>query len=378
MTSNTPHIVLAAGGTGGHVFPAEALATTLLGRGCKLTLITDRRGGNWGENLGNVNVIRIRASAVAGKGILGKVMSVFRLGIGTLQARGHLKKIKPACVVGFGGYASVPTMFAATMSGVSTALHEQNALLGRANKLLAPRVNKVATSFENAKEVEAVAPGKVVYTGMPVRSQVAEVRGANYPELTKKSEIHLLVIGGSQGAKVFSEIVPQALALLPKELQKRIHIAQQCRSEDLTTAEKAYEGLEVKTTLKTFFDDIPQRLAGTHLVIARAGASTIAELTAVGRPALLVPYPYAADDHQTFNAHAIDEAGGGWLIPQDSFTPENLAQRLESLFSLPRTLQNAASGALSAGRPDAAEKLADMVFKLLPVNGNNKDGRKAA
>ncbi|MCW9033953.1 MAG: undecaprenyldiphospho-muramoylpentapeptide beta-N-acetylglucosaminyltransferase [Rhodospirillales bacterium] len=378
MTSNTPHIVLAAGGTGGHVFPAEALATTLLGRGCKLTLITDRRGGNWGENLGNVNVIRIRASAVAGKGILGKVMSVFRLGIGTLQARGHLKKIKPACVVGFGGYASVPTMFAATMSGVSTALHEQNALLGRANKLLAPRVNKVATSFENAKEVEAVAPGKVVYTGMPVRSQVAEVRGANYPELTKKSEIHLLVIGGSQGAKVFSEIVPQALALLPKELQKRIHIAQQCRSEDLTTAEKAYEGLEVKTTLKTFFDDIPQRLAGTHLVIARAGASTIAELTAVGRPALLVPYPYAADDHQTFNAHAIDEAGGGWLIPQDSFTPENLAQRLESLFSLPRTLQNAASGALSAGRPDAAEKLADMVFKLLPVNGNNKDGRKTA
>ncbi len=375
MSNSTPHIVLAAGGTGGHVFPAEALATVLLARGCKLTLLTDRRGGNWG---GDIETVRIRASAVAGKGLLGKAMSVLRLAMGTLQAHGHLKRIKPACVIGFGGYASVPTMFAATMSSLPTALHEQNALLGRANKLLAPRVNKVATSFENAKEVEAVAPGKVVYTGMPVRGNVAEVRGAAYPELTDTSDIHILIIGGSQGARIFSEVIPQALALLPETIQNRIHISQQCRPEDLATAEKAYQKLKVKTTLKTFFDDIPQRLVSSHLVIARAGASSIAEITAVGRPALLVPYPYAADDHQTYNAHAIDEAGGGWLIPQDSFTPESLSQRLESLFSLPRTLQNAATGALSAGRPDAAEKLADMVFDLLPGNGNNQDGRKAA
>ena len=374
-----PLIVLTTGGTGGHVFPAEALAIELKDRGCRLAWITDQRGTAYKGALSDIETHSIRAGGIAGQGLLGRAKSVVNLGVGALQARSLLNRLKPACVVGFGGYASVPTMMAATWAGLKTALHEQNALLGRANRLLAGRVDRIATSFASVRGIPENAEQKIVHTGMPVRPGIAAVRGTAYPALTDDASLKILVLGGSQGAHVFSEIIPAALAKLPQSLQQRIQIAQQCRPEDLNDAQARYAGLAVQSELKTFFDDVPQRLVDAHLVIARSGASTVAELTAVGRPAILVPYPYAADDHQSYNAHAMDEAGGGWLMPQDSMTPENLAERIESLFGMPQTLEKAAAGAINVGRADAAARLADMVMALLPNgNGNKENGRAAA
>ncbi len=377
--SDKPLIILTTGGTGGHMFPAEALAGELKERGCRLALITDSRGAAYKGTLSEVETHNIRAGGIAGKGMIGRAKSVVNLGVGTLQARSLLGRLKPACVVGFGGYASVPTMMAATWSGLKTAIHEQNALLGRANRLMAGRVDRIATSFDKVRGIPEAANNKIVHTGMPVRPGIAAVRGAPYPAITENSPLKILVLGGSQGAHVFSEAVPAALAKLPEPLQRRIHISQQCRPEDLEAAKARYAGLAVESELKTFFDDVPGRLVEAHLIIARSGASTVAELTAVGRPAILVPYPYAADDHQSYNAHAIDEAGGGWLMPEDSMTPEILADRIQSLFGLPQTLEKAAAGAIRVGRSDAAARLADMVMALLPNgNGNHENGRAAA
>ena len=374
-----PLIVLTTGGTGGHVFPAEALAIELKDRGCRLAWITDQRGTAYKGALSDIETHSIRAGGIAGQGLLGRAKSVVNLGVGALQARSLLNRLKPACVVGFGGYASVPTMMAATWAGLKTALHEQNALLGRANRLLAGRVDRIATSFASVRGIPENAEQKIVHTGMPVRPGIAAVRGTAYPALTDDASLKILVLGGSQGAHVFSEIIPAALAKLPQSLQQRIQIAQQCRPEDLNDAQARYAGLAVQSELKTFFDDVPQRLVDAHLIIARSGASTVAELTAVGRPAILVPYPYAADDHQSYNAHAMDEAGGGWLMPQESLTAENLSERIESLFGMPQTLENAAAGAIHVGRADAAARLADMVMALLPNgNGNKENGRAAA
>lgn len=373
-----PLIVLAAGGTGGHMFPAEALAAELLGRGFDLALITDRRGGSFRGALATVQTHRIRAGGIAGKSFAARLKSAPELAIGTLQARRLLKTLKPGAVVGFGGYASVPTVLAAGFAGFKTAIHEQNAILGRANRLLASRVQRIATSFEHSRGVPAEAESKLVHTGMPVRPTIAAARERPYPALAGDGPVRLLVLGGSQGARVLSEVVPAAVARLGERLRRRLHIVQQCRPEDLDGARTAYGALGVTSELASFFDDVPDRLAAAHLLIARAGASTVAELTAVGRPAILVPYPFAIDDHQTANAHAIDEAGAGWLMPQPAFTAEALAARLESLFAVPAILEKAASCARVAGRPDAAQRLADMVSALVSSNGDRHTGRAAA
>jgi UDP-N-acetylglucosamine--N-acetylmuramyl-(pentapeptide) pyrophosphoryl-undecaprenol N-acetylglucosamine transferase len=371
-------IVLAAGGTGGHMFPAEALAAELLGRDFDLALVTDRRGGGFRGALAAVQTHRIRAGGIAGKNFAARLKSAPDLAIGTLQARRLLKALTPGAVVGFGGYASVPTMLAAGFAGFKTAIHEQNAILGRANRLLASRVQRIATSFEHSQGVSAAVGSKLVHTGMPVRPTIAAARERPYPTLAGDGPVCLLVLGGSQGARVLSEIVPAAVARLGEGLRRRLHIAQQCRSEDLTGARAAYDALGIAVELATFFDDVPDRLAAAHLLIARAGASTVAELTAVGRPAILVPYPFAIDDHQTANAHAIDEAGAGWLMPQPAFTPEALAARLESLLAVPAILEKAAACARAAGRPDAAQRLADMVSALVSSNGDHQAGKVAA
>lgn len=363
-------IILAAGGTGGHVFPAEALASELLDRGYRLGLITDKRGHAYGGALGKLETYRISAGGIAGRGVMGRLRGLLELGWGVLQARSLLKKLQPAAVVGFGGYASVPTMFAAVQTGIPTALHEQNAVLGRANRLLAPRVSRVAASYDHVKYLSA-SKGKLVHTGMPVRANIAALRDRPYVTPDIDGPVRLLVLGGSQGARILSEVVPAALAGLPEALRRRIEISQQCRPEDLEAVRAAYEGTGIQATLDSFFHDVPERLAQAHLVIARSGASTVAELTALGRPAILVPYPYAIDDHQTANAHAIDEAGGAWLMPQDAFTAEALAARLESVLSLPSTLAKAAACARAAGRPDAAARLADTVTGLLGASLEN-------
>lgn len=372
----TSLVLLAAGGTGGHVFPAEALAAELALRGRRLVLVTDDRGGSYGGTLGDLETFRIRAGGIAGKGVVARARSVVALGVGLLQARRLMRQLRPNAAVGFGGYASVPTMLAATMAQVPSMIHEQNAILGRANRMLCGRVDRIANSFENARGIAASAQSKCVHTGMPVRAAVAAVRDTPYPPLDAEGPIRLLVTGGSQGARVFSDVVPAALARLDESLRQRIHVTQQCRPEDLERVRAAYAAAGTEAHLAKFLDDLPQRLAAAHLVIARAGASTVAELTTVGRPAILVPYPYAIDDHQTLNAHAIDEAGGGWLMPEDSFTAESLAKRLTSLLGLPEIVRTAATSAREVGRPDAAARLADVVDELLA--GSNDDKRRQA
>jgi len=358
-------VVLTAGGTGGHVFPAESLAAELLSRGYELALITDKRGQAYGGTLGQLTTYRIAAGGIAGRGLLRRVRGLFELGVGVLQARSLLKKLNPAAVVGFGGYASVPAMVAAMSAGFPCALHEQNAVLGRANRLLAPRATKIATCYAQVSHMAGAWKKKVVLTGMPVRAPIIALRDTDYPALEADGPLRLLVMGGSQGARVLSDVVPAALARLPEPLRKRIEISQQCRPEDLEAVRAAYEGTGIKASLESFFHDVPERLASAHLVITRSGASSVAELTVMGRPGILVPYLHAIDDHQTANAHAVDEVGGGWLIPQPAFTAESLAARLESLFDLPGSLTRAAACARAAGTPDAAQRLADLVGSLI-------------
>jgi len=372
----TPLIVLAAGGTGGHVFPAEALANELGRRGFRLALITDRRGDAYGGVLGELETHRIRAGGVAGKNIFARIKSAIELAIGTLQARSLLKKLNPKTVIGFGGYASVPTMLAACFGKYKTALHEQNAVLGRANRLLAPRVDRVATCFDAIEGVPEQARGNIVQTGMPVRDSVMRIGAQSYPDLDCDSVVRVLIIGGSQGARVLSDVVPAAIGLLSEAQRKRLHVTQQCRPEDLERVRKVYTDLAVDAELDTFFPDVPERLAASHLLIGRCGASTVAEVTVIGRPSILIPYPHAIDDHQAKNAHAVDEAGAGWLMPEMAFTAEALAKRLGSLMDMPTTLIKAAACAKAVGKPQAAENLADMICGLLENDPGH--GREAA
>jgi len=378
MSETRRLVVLAAGGTGGHVFPADALAQELGRRGCELALITDRRGGVYGGALGALDTYRIRAGGIAGKNLAARLESALELAIGTWQARGLLRRLMPGTVIGFGGYASVPTMLAARFSGRPSVLHEQNAVLGRANRFLAGKVDRIATCFADVIGIPDEASARVVQTGMPVRQSVRNLRDRLYPRIDA-GEARLMVIGGSQGARVLSDVVPEAIARVSADLRTRLRIVQQCRPEDLERVEARYQQLGVAAELSHFFDDVPERLASAHLVIGRCGASTVAELTTIGCPALLIPYPHAIDDHQAKNAHAMDEAGAGWLIPEKVFTPEALASRLEELFGLPATLEKAAACSKAAGHPDAVERLADLVEAILPTNGADGDeGRVAA
>ncbi len=365
------NVVLAAGGTGGHVFPAMALASELASRGVRATLVTDERGRTHGDGSGGIDVHCVQAGGLAGKGVFARARSVSELGMGTWQAHRLLKRITPDVVVGFGGYASVPTMLAARMAGIKTAIHEQNAILGRANRMLASKAAAIATSFEETAGLPVGAASRVSHTGMPVRPIVAAVRDRAFPPLETDGPINILVLGGSQGAHVFSEIIPQSLGLLPAELRRRLRVTQQARPEDVDATEASFRLHDVRCEIATFFADVPERLATTHLLIGRSGASTVAEVLTVGRPSILVPYPYAADDHQAFNAHAVADAGAGWLMPQSAFAPPALAARLESLFSLPATLEKAAAAARAVGRADAVVGLADMVSNLLPSSGES-------
>lgn len=371
-------VVLATGGTGGHVFPAEALAVDLGARGRALALITDRRGSGFGGQLAKIETHRVRAAGIAGKGIARGIASLGELSWGFIQAANLLRMLQPSVVVGFGGYASVPTMLAASLGGRKTVIHEQNAVLGRANRLLARRAQAIATSFERVKALPAEVAGKVIHTGMPVRPAIAALGGSAYPPIEGADKLHLLVLGGSQGASIFSQVVPPAVGLLPDGLRQKLAVTQQCRPEDLAHTRRAYADLGVEAKLSEFFDDIPQHIANAHLIISRSGASTMAEITAIGRPAIFIPYPHAVDDHQTANAEAIDAAGGGWLIPQGSFEPDAIAARLTSLFSMPRILAGAAHAAGAVGRSDAAARLADMICEMLPSNGGGEIRKEAA
>ncbi len=360
-------VVLAAGGTGGHVFPAEALAQELLAQGYRLVLLTDARGATYGGTLGMIETRHITARGVAGQGIIGAVKAAFALARGFLEARHILRELRPAAVVGFGGYAAAPTVAAAINLGLRTVIHEQNAVLGRANRLLASRASRVCASFDLARRAPKGA--NIVRTGLPVRPAIAAMRNAPYDVPTANGPFKIVILGGSQGARVFSDIIPAAMAKLPESLRQRLEVSQQCRAEELDRTHVAYHEVGVHVTLKAFFDNVPELMSGAHLIISRSGASTVAEAAAIGRPTVLVPYPFATDDHQTANAQIVMAAGAGWMLRQPDFTPDALAKILAQFAAAPYGLASAATAAANLGVPDAAKRLAEVV--TLVIRGEN-------
>lgn len=368
VEEKTGGIVLAAGGTGGHIFPAEALAEQLARAGTPTTLITDPRFSQYHGHFPGVNVYMIRAGGLRA-GLINKLRAVVDIGIGVLQALLILKRLKPTAVIGFGGYPSFPTMYAASLLGIHTIVHEQNAILGRANRMLASKVDVIATSYPEVGLVPAEAKSKLVFTGNPVRSGVRALHETAYPALGADGELRVLVLGGSQGASIFSEVVPKAVALLPEDLRRRLRINQQCRKDDLDATRAAYADLGVEVEVASFFTDIPSRLASAHMVISRSGASSVSEITVAGRPSILVPLPTSADNHQYANAEAVEKAGGAWLMPQTGFSAEAVAARIESFLHLPDGLLEAAKAARSVAKVDAAESLCQLVQTLANNHG---------
>jgi UDP-N-acetylglucosamine--N-acetylmuramyl-(pentapeptide) pyrophosphoryl-undecaprenol N-acetylglucosamine transferase len=354
---------LAAGGTGGHLFPAEAVARLLVASGGAVHLLTDARADAFAASVPGVTVDLVRAGRLGG-GPFHAAYGLAELAVGMMQARRLLRRLAPAAVIGFGGYPSVPTMLAAAQLGLPTLIHEQNVVLGRANRLLAPRARRIATGFAATRGLRPGDLARAVHTGNPVRPAIRAVGAAPY--VAPDGIVELLVVGGSQGARIFGEIVPPALATLPAELRTRLRVSQQARPEDKNAVATQYRELGIAATVEGFFTDMPARLQRAHLVICRAGASTIAELAAAGRPAILVPYPHAMDDHQTANAGEFVQSGGGWAIPQTEFSPAALVERLTTLVTDPAALAAAAAAARSFARDDAAESLAALAQGLAP------------
>ncbi len=363
----TGPVVIAAGGTGGHLFPAQSLAQELAKRGRRVVLMTDDRGQNYAQTFPKAEIVTVPSATFAGRGAVGKAFAVLRLARGALAAYFALGRVKPSVVVGFGGYPALPTMFAAARRGVPSVIHEQNAILGRVNRWLAPAVTRIASSFARLSHLDPLLAERVTMTGNPVRPAVLASK-CHYVRPVADGRFHLLVFGGSQGARVFATLVPEAIARLPADLRARLDLVQQCRPEDLESAKARYAALGLQPTLASFFGDMGARLASAHLVISRAGASTVTELCTVGRPAILIPYPFAMDDHQTANARELADAGAAWQFAEKELSADILAAKITELAQSPVLLETAAAKALSLARNDAAARLADLVDQ---VSGSN-------
>ena len=359
MTSTKTRIVLTAGGSGGHVFPAEALAKELVSKNTDVSFITDRRGNSFSGKFPESEEYRIFAGAYAGKPFLKKLFALFLMGGGILQCLLILRKIKPAAVVGFGGYAAFPASFAAGLLKIPLILHEQNSVLGGANRVLAKRASLIATTFPVVERIPAGIPS--AHTGVPVRPQISALREKPYQAST--TSFNLLIFGGSQGASIFSRILPEALKALPDDLKKCLKITQQCRAADLPQVQAAYENTGLDTELASFFSDIAERLENAHLVICRAGASSLAELCIAGRPSLIVPILRSPDAHQLKNARFISENNGAFLCEEPDFTAAYLTNKISNLMNDPQLLEQTALNAKKLGKPDAVVLFADAVLK---------------
>jgi UDP-N-acetylglucosamine--N-acetylmuramyl-(pentapeptide) pyrophosphoryl-undecaprenol N-acetylglucosamine transferase len=362
------HFVLAAGGTGGHMVPAHALAAELMARGHHCALVTDARGAKIPGLFDGVQTHIIPAGRITGKPTSwpGGVKAIWQ---GRQMARALYRGFEPSVVIGFGGYPAFPALIGAFADGIATAVHEQNAVLGRVNRLVARRVDIVATSYP---EVERLKPGwreKTHLVGNPVREDVRVLGNQEYPPLDDNGILRILVTGGSQGASIMSRVVPDGLAMLPVALRRRLQVVQQARAEDVERVRAAYVEHGIPADVQTYLTDLPERLTWAHLVIGRAGASTIAELTAAGRPAILVPLPSATDDHQTANTREMVAGGGARMIAEEDFTPVELAKQMQKLGLDAQALANAAKRALTCGRPNAARDLADLVERIGPAVG---------
>jgi len=362
-------ILVAAGGTGGHLFPAVALAQELQRRGLAVELATDMRAEKYGGDFPARAIHRIPSATLTSNAPIAVTATFTRLGIGYTGALRMLLKLKPNAVIGFGGYPTLPPIIAARTLGIPTAIHEQNAVMGRANRLLSRFVDRIGVSFLPTKLLGPEAQAKARLTGIPVRDAVLKLRDVPYAPPDASSRLLLLVFGGSQGARFFSEALPPALLRLPDALRGRLTIVQQAREEDLADLRQAYAEAKIAAHLAPFFPDLPERIAASQLVIARAGASTVAELTAIGRPCLLVPLPHALDNDQLENATRLQEAGGGWCVRQSELSAERLAEMLQGLLSAPERLAEAAKKAHAMATVDAVKRLADLVDELVKSKG---------
>lgn len=355
---NKGSILLAAGGTGGHLFPAEALAHELNARGYSIELATDLRARKFADDFPAKNIHVIKSATMGGKNPIALVKTAWALFAGYRQCKAIIKNTSPLVAVGFGGYPTLPPILAAVRSGIPTLLHEQNAVLGRANRFLAKYSKGVAVGF---KQVGALPSVVLVETGNPIRPMVDSVLDTPYPKRKANGKFRLVVFGGSQGASIFSEVVPQALELLPKTVRAKISILQQSRVEDEAELKSKYETLGIKAEISPFFKNMPAEIAGAHLVIARAGASSITELAVIGRPSFLVPYPGSLDGDQANNAIAMREAGGAKVVKQSDLTPQDLTDFVEKSINEPQFLVEMGAAAKKTGISDAASRLADCV-----------------
>lgn len=357
-------IVLSAGGTGGHVMPAQALALDLTSRGYRVEVLTDWRGLKFKPHFRSIPMHEMRAGAL-GAGIKGKIKGLLELSLGLLQAIKYMRRNKPAAVIGFGGYPSVPGVYAAQLLNIPFILHEQNAIAGKANVMLAPKAARIAISMPEIRGLEPQEKAKAVYTGNPVRPDIAALYNKPYPTLSESGTLRILVMGGSLGASVLSRVIPEALSKLPANYRARLSIMQQCREEDLAPTKAAYEKAGIEAQLMPFIDDVAGELEKCHLVIARSGASTVAEVTTAGRPAIFVPLGIHKDNQQKINADTVADAGGAWTMTENGFTPEALLARIETFLQNPGILFKAAENARMCGKPDAARRLGNLVTAIV-------------
>ena len=361
-------VLLTAGGTGGHLFPAQALASELSRRGWTVELATDERADKYGTEFPARKVHIIASATIRGRNPIALAKTAFQLLFGTLQARKVIKVLQPDVVAGFGGYPTFPPMYAARLTNTPSILHEANAVMGRANKLLAKGVSAIATSVP-IEGLPTDLSNKLIETGNPVRDAVIDASELSYTPPREGGELNLLVFGGSQGARFFSDLVPPALEKLPEDVRARLRLVQQCRPEDMDRVQKALNELGVKAECASFFQDLPQRIAQSHLVVCRSGASSVSELSVLGRPSILVPLPGAIDQDQAANAKVLEKAGGAWPIRQVDFNSDRLAKEIIRFMENPGMLAEAAANAKRVAKPDAVKRLADLVESVAQNKG---------
>ena len=367
METTAPLILLAAGGTGGHLFPAEALGVELIRRGLRVRLVTDDRALRYG-GLFSRDMIDVVASETArGRNPLQLAYATFTLATGTLSAFGLMRRLKPKAVVGFGGYPTLPPLVAARLADIPSVIHDANAVLGRANRFLSRRVSAIATSLPGVLDRDPALSAKTTTVGTPMRPAVLTAAATSYTAPETNGSFRLLVVGGSQGARIMSDVVPGAIERLEPALWSRLVLTQQVREEDMTRVRAVYDRLKIRCELAPFFIDLPARLASNHLVVSRSGAGTVAELAAIGRPSILVPLPGSIDQDQFANAGVLSQVEGALRIPQAEFTADRLASEISGLAAEPARLAAMAKAARSVGRLDAAQRLADLVMKTAGI-----------
>src|SRR5246127_3438924 len=367
MTDTAPLILLAAGGPGGHLFPAEALGVELMKRGLRIRLVTDSRAVRYSGLFSKDMIDVVTSETVRGRSPLQLARTGLMLGAGTVMAFKLMRKWRAAAVIGFGGYPTVPPLLAARLSGIPSIIHDANAVLGRANRFLSRHADAIATSLPGVLDRDPALSPKTTTVGTPMRPAILAAASMPYLPPNPTGPIRLLVVGGSQGARVMSDVVPSAIERLERSLWNRLILTQQVREEDMTRVRAVYDRLKIHAELAPFFTDLPARLAANHLVVSRSGAGTVAELAAIGRPSILVPLPGSIDQDQFANAGVLSQAGGALRIAQTDFTSERLANEMTALAAAPERLAEMAANARKVGRLDAAERLADLVVKVAGI-----------